>query len=127
MRHQNLFVFDLKTIPDIDTVFNLTGFSDTDIEAKRAEMISYHITVTGGKNPFPRQPFHKVVAISYFKDGEHYHLRELRTGSDAGFDEKLLLQGFFNYFERLKPRLVSYNGCCFDLPVLKYGAMTHRI
>ena len=51
----------------------------------------------------------------------------MRTGGEAGFDEKLLLQGFFNYFERLKPRLVSYNGRGFDLPVLKYRAMAHGI
>ena len=45
----------------------------------------------------------------------------------AGFDKKKLLQGFFGYFERLKPRLVSFNGRGFDLPVLKYRAMMHGV
>ncbi len=137
MQHQNLFVFDIETIPDTDAVPNLTGFDDSDIEARREELERYHLDITGGKNPFPRQPFHKVVAISFLEaeiersggmgSGETYHLRELRSGGEAGFDEKQLLQGFFNYFERLKPRLVSYNGRGFDLPVLKYRAMTHGI
>lgn len=134
MHHQYLFVFDLETIPDTDAVLNLTGFDDPDTEAQRTELKRYHMEITSGKNPFPRQPFHKVVAISfleaeinYTKDGESYHLRELRTGGEAGFDEKQLLQGFFNYFEQLKPRLVSYNGRGFDLPVLKYRAMAHGI
>jgi 3'-5' exonuclease len=137
MQHQNLFVFDIETIPDTDSVPNLTGFDDPDIEARREELERYHLDITGGKNPFPRQPFHKVVAISFLEaeiersggvsSGESYHLRELRSGGEAGFDEKQLLQGFFSYFERLKPRLVSYNGRGFDLPVLKYRAMVHGI
>ena len=123
MQHQNLFVFDIETVPDTDAVPNLTGFNSPGVLEK-----------TGGKNPFPRQPFHKVVAISFLeaeieRDGnaEAYHLRELRSGGEAGFDEKKLLQGFFGYFERLKPRLVSFNGRGFDLPVLKYRAMVHGI
>ena len=134
MQHQNLFVFDIETIPDTDAVINLTGFDGPGIEARRTELARYHLDITSGKSPFPRQPFHKVVAISFLEaeinysiDGESYHLRELRTGGEAGFDEKQLLQGFFNYFERLKPRLVSYNGRGFDLPVLKYRAMAHGI
>ena len=75
-----------------------------------------------------------MVTISFLKaeverDGnqEAYLLRELRSGGEAGFDEKKLLQGFFGYFERLKPRLVSFNGRGFDLPVLKYRAMVHGV
>ncbi len=134
MQHQNLFVFDIETVPDTDAVVNLTGFEDPDIAARRAELERYHLDLTGGKNAFPRQPFHKVVAISFLEadlerdgQGETYLLKELRSGGEAGFDEKQLLQGFFGYFERLKPRLVSYNGRGFDLPVLKYRAMKHGI
>lgn len=60
-------------------------------------------------------------------DGETYLLRELRTGGEADYPEEKLVQGFFSYFERLKPRLVSYNGRTFDLPVLKYRAMSYGI
>jgi predicted PolB exonuclease-like 3'-5' exonuclease len=135
MQHQNLFVFDIETIVDTDAVPNLTGFDDPDIEARRQEIERYHLNISSGKNPFPRQPFHKIVAISFLEAEieysgmgcESYHLRELRTGGEPTFDEKQLIQGFFSYFERLKPRLVSYNGRGFDLPVLKYRAMVHGI
>lgn len=137
MQHQNLFVFDIETVPDTDVVPNLTGFTDPDIQARRAELERYHLDITDGRNAFPRQPFHRVVAISFLEaeiertggvdGGEIYHLRELRSGGEAGYDEKQLLEGFFRYFERLKPRLVSYNGRGFDLPVLKYRAMAHGI
>ena len=134
MQHQNLFVFDFETVPDTDAVPNLTRFDDPGVAERREELERYHLEKTGGKNPFPRQPFHKIVAISFLeveieRSGEHeaYYLRELRSGGETGFDEKQLLQGFFGYFERLKPRLVSFNGRGFDLPVLKYRAMVHGV
>jgi len=134
MEHHTLFVFDIETVPDTDAVPNLTGFNDPDVQARRDDLSRYHLDVTSGRSDFPRQPFHKVVAISFLeaeieREGpfEAYHMRELRSGGEAGFDEKKLLQGFFTYFERLKPRLVSFNGRSFDLPVLKYRAMVHGI
>ncbi len=134
MPHQNLFVFDIETVPDTDAVPNLTGFEDGDAEARRAELERYHLDITDGRNPFPRQPFHRVVAISFLeaeieRDGveEIYNLRELRSGGDANSSERELLQGFFAYVQRLRPRLVSFNGRGFDLSVLKYRAMVHGI
>ena len=134
MQHRTLFVFDIETVPDTDAVPNLTGFTDPDVAARRAELDRYHLEATEGRNAFPRQPFHRVVAISFLEAdieragaGEGYVLRELRSGGRSDYDEKTLLQGFFQHFERLKPRLVSFNGRTFDLPVLKYRAMVHGI
>jgi|TARA_R110002124_G_scaffold65102_1_gene178154 predicted PolB exonuclease-like 3'-5' exonuclease len=135
MQHRNLFVFDIETVPDTDAVPALTGFDDPDIQARRDELSRYHLEITDGRNDFHRQPFHRVVAISFLEaeiehtpsGGEIYHLKELRSGGEASFGEKKLLQGFFGYFERLRPRLVSFNGRGFDLPVLKYRAMAHGV
>ncbi len=130
MQHRNLFVFDIETVPDTDAVPALTGFDDPDPAARRAELERYHLQITGGKNAFPRQPFHRIVAISFLvaeigAEGaeEVYYLKELRSGGEENFDEKQLVSGFFKYFDSLKPRLVSFNGRGFDLPVLKYRAM----
>ena len=130
MQHRNLLVFDIETVPDGDAAFNLTGFDDRDIAAQRAEIERYHLEVTGGKNAFPRQPFHKVVAISFLRaeivqegGSESFYLQELRTGGTEKSNEKELVAGFFQFFDHHKPRLVSFNGRTFDLPVLKYRAM----
>ena len=134
MQHQSLFVFDIETVPDTRAVPNLTGFAEPHVAARRAELERYHLDVTDGRNPFPRQPFHRIVAISFLeaeidRDGrnEAYLLRDLRSGGEADFDEAKLVQRFFQYCERLRPRLVSFNGRGFDLPVLKYRAMVHGI
>lgn len=134
MPPQNLFVFDIETVPDTDAVPGLTGLTEADVAARRLELERYHLAITEGRNPFPRQLFHRVVAISFLEAEivsagaiETYHVRELRSGGEPGFDEKRLVQGFFSYFERLRPRLVSFNGRGFDLPVLKYRAMKYGV
>lgn len=133
MQHRNLFVFDIETVADTDAVPRLTGFEDTGVAARRAELERYHLDATDGKNPFPRQPFHRVVAIGYLTaeidrggGGEAYYLKELRSGR-AKASEAELVAGFFQWIDKTHPRLVSYNGRGFDLPVLRHRAMVHGI
>ncbi len=133
MLHQSLFVFDIETIPDTDAVFNLTGSVERDAVKLREELEEYHLNLTDGKNGFPRQPFHKVVAVSFLEadihrndDGtESYNLKTVGSGNKD--NEKEIVKGFFDYLQRIKPRLVSYNGRSFDLPVMKYRAMAHGV
>ncbi len=134
MTHRSLLVFDIETVPDTEAVPNLTGFAEPDIAARRAEIERYHLEITEGRNSFPRQPFHRIVAISFLRaeidreDGsEVYYLQELRSGGTPDSPEHDLVAGFFQFFERHRPRLVSFNGRTFDLPVLKYRAMMHGI
>jgi predicted PolB exonuclease-like 3'-5' exonuclease len=107
MQFKTLLAFDIETIPDE----------------------RHH---TGEK--FPKLLFHQVVAISFVevalkvKDGLEVHeLQQIRSGGEATFFEQQLLEGFFQYVEKRKPRLVTFNGRSFDLPVLKYRAMLHGI
>ncbi len=134
MLHKNLVVFDIETIPDTNVIPNLTGFDDPNVDARRAELERYHLEITKGNNAFPRQPFHKVVAISVLRAeierdgrGEAYYLQELRSGGTVKSSEEELVAGFFKYFQHHLPRLVTYNGRGFDLPVLKYRAMVHGV
>lgn len=131
---QSLFVFDIETVPDTDAVKNLTGSTSTDVAELRQALEQYHLDITDGKNAFLRQPFHKVVAISFLEaeihregNNEHYELTDLRSGGRVEATEKDLLEGFFRHVGKIKPRLISFNGRTFDLPVLKYRAMVHGI
>lgn len=129
-----IFVFDIETVPDGAAVKSLTGYAGDDIQKQREELSRYHLEITAGRSDFPRQCFHKVVAISFLRasilrDGNHeaYQLKELRSGGTAASDEKELIKGFFHYAGKHLPRLVSYNGRTFDIPVLKYRAMKYGI
>ncbi len=131
---QSLFVFDIETVPDTQVLPSLTGEHPKDEAQGRDMLEQYHLDITNGNNGFPRQPFHKVVAISFLeaeieRDGgnERYHLQELRTGGRVEATEEELLKGLFQHLSRTKPRFVSYNGRTFDLPVLQFRAMKYGI
>jgi predicted PolB exonuclease-like 3'-5' exonuclease len=133
--HESLFVFDVETVPDTSVLPGLTGQSvPSDPKEAREALEQYHLGITDGRNAFPRQPFHKVVAVSFLRatiqrDGrvEAYDFEEVRSGGNEDSSEEELLKGFFAYCGKLRPRLVSYNGRGFDLPVLKYRAMKYGI
>jgi len=129
MGHQSLFVFDIETVPDTDAVPNLIGLdAGAGVAERREALDNYHLEITGGKNAFPRQPFHKVVAVSFLsaeieRTGRHevYYLKEIRSGGKADSPEHDLVAGFFKWLDQRRPRLVSYNGRGFDIPVLGTG------
>ena len=134
MQHQSLFVFDIETVPDVDLVRDLTGCESADVNELRQALTDYHLKITDGKNSFPRQPFHKVVAISFLEaeiireeKSEQYILQEVRSVGTINSSEEDLIKGFFSHLKKQPPRLVSFNGKTFDLPVLKYRAMKYGI
>lgn len=133
-KHRRLFIFDIETIPDIDAARNLLGLPDADINELRSGLTKYHLDLTDQKNSFLRQPFHKVIAISFLEaeileDGgyEFYNLIDFRSGGDLSSTESELVKGFFSHLKKHPSRLVSFNGRNFDLPVMKYSAMKHGI
>jgi predicted PolB exonuclease-like 3'-5' exonuclease len=84
---------------------------------------------------FPKPAFHQIVAISYLKaditsdaDGTIFlQVDALRSGGDVSSDEEHLVKGFFRFIERSKPRLVTFNGRSFDLPVLRYRGLKYEV
>ena len=129
----NLFVFDIETIPDLRAAANLLG-NQQDLEVLRQALVHYHLDVTGGKNAFFRQPFHQVIVISFLEaeieynnNLEFYHIKQIRSGGTINSDEYEIVKGFFHYLASINPRLVSFNGKTFDLSVLKYRAMLYGI
>lgn len=135
MQHQNLFVFDIETIPDTKTAKHLLDLQGDDVAQARQALVDYHLKITDGRNSFLRQPFHQVVAISFldaeivrdFSGQEFYKINDIRSGGDLGASEEEIVRGFFAYLKKKTPRLVSFNGKNFDLPVLKYRAMKYEI
>lgn len=81
------------------------------------------------------KPIHcRVVAISFvsariIREGSHegYVVEECRSGGAPDSDEATLLRGFWRLVEREKPRVVTWNGRAFDVPVLVLRSMIHGI
>ncbi|MBU6338779.1 MAG: 3'-5' exonuclease [Rickettsiales bacterium] len=135
MQHQNLFVFDIETIPDVKAAKKLLNLETNDKNQLREALTKYHLEITDGKNAFLRQPFQSVIAISFleaeivrdFNGQEFYKIKDIRSGGDLGSTEGDLVKGFFTHLKKNISRLVSFNGKNFDLPVLKYAAMKNSV
>ncbi|MDX8413943.1 MAG: 3'-5' exonuclease [Mariprofundales bacterium] len=128
------FIFDIETIPDANAARRLLNQPDLNDHDARQALSQYFLDKTGGRNDFPRQPFHQVVAISYAQlnkepgeQGEELVTRRIATGGSSSSEERELIEGFFSMITQRAPQLVSFNGRGFDLPVLKYRAMLHGI
>ncbi|HKI60116.1 MAG TPA: 3'-5' exonuclease [Mariprofundaceae bacterium] len=131
---RDVIVFDTETVPDAEAARRLLGQPElTDIEARDA-LSCYFLEKTDGRNDFPRQPFHQIVAISYAhliaepgEEGVELVIRRIASGGEKGSSESELLEGFFGLIEKRAPQIVSFNGRGFDVPVLKYRAMVHGL
>jgi predicted PolB exonuclease-like 3'-5' exonuclease len=121
----NILVFDIETIPDIESgkkLYQLPNLSDREIIAKMQEIRREE---TGGASDFMRHYLHRIIVISAVLDtGDKIKVWSL---GEEHSDEKELIQRFFDGIEKYAAALVSWNGGGFDLPVLHYRALYHGI
>ena len=113
------FIFDIETIPDTEfgrRMWNLDELSDSEVATAMTFM---HQQKTGSE--FLPPHMQQVVAISVvFRTGDQVRVWSL---GDRDADEADIIQRFFDGIQRYSPELVSWNGNCFDLPVLHYRAL----
>ena len=121
----NVFVFDIETVPDVDAARRLWNLKDLSDENVAKVMVAKRQQETDGASDFLRHHLHRVVAISaVFRSDDRLSVWSL--GEEDG-TEADLLRRFFEGLERYTPTLVSWNGGGFDLPVLHYRALLHGI
>jgi predicted PolB exonuclease-like 3'-5' exonuclease len=119
----NVFAFDIETVPDVEfgrRLHGLDGLSDKQVgyvmQTRQREQ-------TGTE--FLSLEQQRVVAISVaMRTREGFKAWSL---GDAASSEAELVSRFFDGIGRYSPTLVSWNGSGFDLPVLHYRAMRHRV
>lgn len=121
----NILVFDIETVPDIESgmkLYNLEGLKPEDAAEL---MFSHRRQETDGNSDFLRLHLHKIVAISVVLK-THDKLNVWSLG-DVNADEKEIVERFFEGLERYTPTIVSWNGSGFDLPVLHYRSLLHGV
>lgn len=121
----NVFVFDIETVPDVDAarrLWDLTNLSDENVAKVMAAKRQQE---TDGASDFLRHHLQRIVAISavFLKDDR---LSVWSLGEESSSEAELIAR-FFEGVERYSPTLVSWNGGGFDLPVLNYRALIHGI
>ena len=120
----NVFVFDIETVPDVDSgrrLYKLDGLSDAEV----AEVMFHKRRQDTGGSEFLRHYLQRVVAISgVLRTGDQLKVWSL---GNADSPERELIERFFAGVEKYSPTLVSWNGRGFDLPVLHYRALLHEV
>jgi predicted PolB exonuclease-like 3'-5' exonuclease len=79
---------------------------------------------------FPKLIYHSIVCIGALvatRTDKGYEVRAIGASHVGQRTELELIESFVQTIERLTPRMVTFNGCSFDLPVLRYRAMIHGV
>lgn len=120
---QNIFVFDIETIPDVDSgrrLHKLTGLDDADTGKA---MLHLRQQQTGSE--FLPLHLHRICAISVVL--RHADKVKVWSLGETDAPEAELVQRFYDGIDKFTPTLVSWNGGGFDLPVLHYRALLHGV
>lgn len=118
-----ILVFDIETIPDLETgrtLYDLHGLSDEDT-AKA--LFALRRAKVG--NDFLPHYLQKICAISLVLS-QGSQLKVWSLGTEEA-DEQEIIKRFFAGIDKHTPTLISWNGSGFDLPVLHYRALLHKI
>ncbi len=115
-------IFDCETIPAVALVRSSFGIEGSD-EAVSEEAFSLQEAKSGSS--FLPLPFHQVVAISAVMADDFGAFK--KVSSIEGDNEKEMLQNFLNFIDKHNPKLVSFNGRNFDMPMLMIRAMKYNL
>lgn len=117
-------VFDLETIPDVEGLRRLHGWGSEVPDAEVAQRAFAARKELTGSDFLPLHLQRVAVVGCVFRDDQGFRVRCLGQADDP---EHVLLSGFFKTIERYTPKLVSWNGNGFDLPVLHYRSLIHGV
>lgn len=115
-------VFDCETVPDCDSLRAVYGYEGDD---KSVAQIALAEQKERSGSEFLPVCFHKVVTISAVIADEFGRFK--RVSTIAGDSEEKKIAEFIKFINEHNPRLVSYNGRGFDLPMLMIRAMRYNI
>jgi len=118
-------IFDCETIPDTELIrksFDVEGLNDYDSTIKAQEVYQ-----EAHKSTFLPLAYHRLVALSAVIADEFGNF--IKVG-DFGHDseaEEEIIRHFFGFIEEKNPKLVSFNGRGFDMPMLLIRAMKYNL
>ncbi|HEY8079197.1 MAG TPA: ribonuclease H-like domain-containing protein [Labilithrix sp.] len=121
MLDRTVVAFDIETIPDPDFGRRALGIEGEDADVV-GEMVERRLEETKGSTEYPQLPMHRIVTVCATSLDPASGAVTIRKLGGAAMDERSHVEGF-SALLRASPRIVSWNGGGFDLPVLRYRGM----
>ena len=115
-------IFDCETIPDVELVKSQFKLEGDDLKVSN-EAFTLQEEKTGSS--FLPIPFHKVVSICAVIADDYGRFE--KVSCIEGKNEKELIENFLNFINSKNPKLVSFNGRAFDMPMLMVRAMKYSL
>jgi len=115
-------IFDCETVPDTELVRSEFGIDGSDFEVSNK---AFEMQEEKTGYSFLPIPFHQVVAISAVIADEFGKFD--RVSSMQGESEKEMIKSFLGFIDSKQPKLVSFNGRAFDMPMLMIRAMKYNL
>ncbi len=115
-------VFDIETIPDAQLIRKTLHVEGGDVEVSNIAMGEQEAK---SGSSFLALPYHKIVAISAVIADDFGGFK--KVNSIEGADEKEMLVNFLGFLDRYNPKLISFNGRSFDVPLLMIRAMKYNL
>jgi predicted PolB exonuclease-like 3'-5' exonuclease len=117
-----LAIFDIETIPDSELLRKIYGFEGDDAAVAKEGVIAQEEETGSGFLPLP---FHKIVTISAVI-ADDYGLFK-KVSSIDGDSEESLIRAFLGFIDKYNPKLISFNGRSFDMPLLMIRALKYNL
>ena len=123
-----ILAFDIETIPDVEALRRHYGISSQANDEEAVEMVMRILRQEKNTNFLPL-PYHQVAVISGVLRRFDSRDESVKIFSLAPpeYDEAGAVEMFYKIIGKYTPRLASWNGGGFDLPVLHYRAMKHGV
>ncbi|MDD3324235.1 MAG: 3'-5' exonuclease [Sulfurospirillaceae bacterium] len=115
-------VFDIETIPDAEVIRDVFAYEGEDKEVSLLAMSEQE--AKNGSSFLPLS-FHKIVAISAVIADEFGIFR--KVSSIEGKNEFEMIKNFLGFIDKKSPKLVSFNGRSFDMPLLMLRALRYNL
>ncbi|MCI6987992.1 MAG: 3'-5' exonuclease [Campylobacter sp.] len=117
-------VFDTETTPDTAALRATYGYDGSDEEVANIAF-EKQLEKSGGVSSFLPVCFHKIVCISAVMADEYGRFD--RVSTMKGDSEKEQLEQFLGFLNSYNPRLISFNGKGFDMPMIMVRAMKYNL
>ncbi|WP_331775638.1 3'-5' exonuclease [Sulfurospirillum sp. 1612] len=115
-------VFDIETIPDADLIRDTLHLEGEDIDVSLSAMDEQE--AKSGSSFLPL-PYHKIITISAVIADDYGTFK--KVSSIEGANEKEMIKNFLVFIDRQNPKLISFNGRSFDMPLLMIRAMKYSL